>query len=176
MDAKMDPTSSEYREMVADFLRRIDPTKPYGAPLYDAIARLSWNMAFEAVALRVNTKIDKTEVYLRKRAADDTAYPSQWHAPGSVRRPGESWRQVADRLANEFGVPIAKFTKVNIVDTAEARGSFESSIFLVKLDGNPREDDRHRWFDVDALPDVTVDIHRDHIIPIALFGWMETLA
>ena len=166
--------SDRYNSMVANLLQDIDPSKPLGTDLFGAVARLSWSMAFEAVALRVNPKTHKIEVYLRQRSAEEPAYPSQWHAPGSVRRPGESWRHVADRLEKEFGVPIVDFKEVNTVDTAEARGSFESSIFLVTLDSHrdPREDDRHRWFPMDALPEGMVDIHRDQILPIA-FEWFK---
>ena len=43
-----------------------------------------------------------------------------------------------------------------------------SKIFLVQLNGNPREDDWHRWYPADALPHVTVDHHEEHIIPLAV--------
>ena len=137
----LDPEGNEYKNATASLLRQIDPQKAYGPTLYDSLARLTWSLAFEAVALR--RKNDKVEIYLRQRAADDTAYPGEWHAPGSVRRPGESWRKVADRLTNEFGTSINSFREVGRVDSDEARGSFESAIFLVWLAGHPRVDGRH---------------------------------
>lgn len=165
----IDPASDLYKDFVAELLGRIDPKKPYGTALYNAIARLSWNMFFEAVAIRRNGK--KLEVYLRKRADDDTAYPGEWHAPGSVFRPGENECDVANRLEREFGVQVTSFRKIGeYVDwkKGEARGSGVSRVYLVKLNGAPREDERHGWFPVNELPEVTVDSHRLAIIPKAV--------
>jgi len=167
-DEAMDPTSDQYREKVAELLGRIDPTKPAGTALCDAIMRLWPTPAFEAMAFRLNTN-NGIEIYLRRRAMDDTAYPGEWHAPGSLYRHGEQDRDVANRLEKEFGVPIKKsFKFVSKEITSEARGSVHSMIFLVQLDGNPRIDDRHNWFPVNSLPEVTVDIHRELLIPTAL--------
>ena len=106
---------------------------------------------------------------LRQRAQDDTAYPGEWHAPGSVFRPGENEHEVADRLAKEFGTTIVSFLYIGeYVDWegGEARGSFVSRNYLVVLGGPPREDDRHSWFPVDQLPPNTCHHHRDSIIPM----------
>lgn len=167
-----DPTSDEYKEAVAELLNRIKPGG-YGTKLYNALARLGMNLAFEAVALRVNQETDKIEVYLRQRTADD-AYPLQWHAPGSVMRAdenGENWSKVVSRLAGEFGTRIVSFEEIGELPTKEERGPFLSKIFLVQLEGDPREDDRHGWYSVDALPHVTVDCHKEHIIPLAVMKY-----
>lgn len=167
----LDPQSGEYRDALARLLERIDPRKPYGTALFNALARLTWSMAFEAVALRVNSESGKLEVYLRRRAEDDTAYPGEWHAPGSVFRPGENERNVADRLAKEFGTAIVAFTYIGEFvdwDAGEARGSFLSRNYLVALAGNPREDEQHRWYLVEQLPPNTCHHHRDFIIPLAV--------
>ena len=163
------PESDLYKYHVAELLNRIDPKKSFGTALYNAIARLSWNMFFEAVVLRKNDK--QLEVYLRKRADDDTAYPGEWHAPGSVFRPGENERNVANRLEREFGVPVVSFRMVGeCVDweKGEVRGSGVSRVYLVKLNGAPREDERHGWFPINKLPEVTVDSHRLAIIPMTV--------
>lgn len=163
------PESDLYKYHVAELLNRIDPQKPFGTALYNAIARLSWNMFFEAVVIRKRGK--RFEVYLRKRADDDTAYPGEWHAPGSVFRPGENERDVANRLEREFEVPIVDFRMIGeYVDweKGEVRGSGVSRIYLIKLGGSPREDERHGWFPVNKLPEVTVDSHRLAIIPKAV--------
>lgn len=170
----IDSTSDEYKEMVAELLQRIEPGK-YGTPLYNALARLTTSLAMEAVALRVNPKTDKIEVYLRQRTANE-AYPLQWHAPCSVMRPYEDWRKVANRLAGEFGTNIMLYEEIGELFTKEERGPFLSKIFLVQLDErDPREDDRHRWYPVDALPRITVDLHEEHVIPLAVMKYAVKL-
>lgn len=172
----IDSTSSEYKEMVAELLQRIKPGG-YGTKLYNALARLGLNLAMEAVALRVNQKTDKIEVYLRQRTANE-AYPFQWHAPGSVMRADENcdnWRTVANRLAGEFGTKIVSYEEIGELPTKEERGPFLSKIFLVQLEGDPREDDRHCWCPVDDLPRVTVDHHEEHVIPLAVMKYAVKL-
>jgi len=142
-----------------------------GTALHNAIARLSWNNFFEAVAIRRRDK--RLEVFLRKRADNDNTYPGEWHAPGAAFRPGENERDVANRLKQEFGIPIASFHYVGeYVDwkKGEARGSGISRIYLVELKGAPREDDRHGWYPVNKFPEVTVFHHRRRlgIIPKAV--------
>lgn len=174
---RLSPESDLYKEFAAAVLGRIDPYKPFGTALYNAIARLSWNQFFEAVALRLTSSCE-IEVYLRRRADDDTAYPGQWHAPGSVFRPGENERKVADRVSREFGVPIRDFAYIGEYvdwDRGEARGSGVSRIYLVQLDGDPGINDRHNWFPVNNLPEVTVDSHRIGIIPKAVFTFSDHL-
>lgn len=168
-----DPTSDLYKDFVAKLLDRIDPNKPYGTALYNVIARLSWSMFFEAVVIRMVGK--DPEVYLRKRADDDTAYPGEWHAPGSVFRPNENERDVANRLEREFGTPITFFLKIGeYVDweKGEARGSGVSRVYLIELAGNPREDERHRWCPIDQLPPNTCHHHREAIIPMVVEAYM----
>jgi hypothetical protein len=171
---QLSPECPYYKETVAKLLNRIKPGS-YDTPLFNALARLTQSLAFEAVVLRVNEKTSKIEVYVRQRGTreeGETVYISQWHAPGSVKRPGERWRDVANRLEKEFGTRIAWFERLSPpLDTDEERGSFESTIFAVELAGEPRYDDRHRWVAVDDLPQVTVDHHEDHIIPMAVLAF-----
>ena len=162
----VDHTSDEYKQLVAKMLGRLDPTKPSGAELCNAIMRVWTTVAFEAVAIRDNGGVP--EVYLRRRALDDTAYPGEWHAPGSLYRHGERDRDVANRLEQEFGVPIKAFQFIDKLTTDEQRGTIHSLIFLVELDGDPRIDDRHNWFPVHNLPANTVSHHREPIIPMAV--------
>jgi ADP-ribose pyrophosphatase YjhB (NUDIX family) len=157
--------------MCAKLLNRIDPTRPLGTALFNAIARLSVNRAFEAVALRVNADVTGLEVYLRRREATDTAYPGMLHVPGSSLRMGERWSDVADRLRREFGITITSFTEVGDLHWDEARGSYESTIFLVEFKNTPREDEYHGWYSVNALPEGVVESHRDRIIPTAVMAY-----
>lgn len=166
-DGKMvDPNSNEYKETLAELLNKIDPTKPAGTALCDAIMRLWPTPAFEAMLFRQRSG-SPLEIYLRRRALDDTAYPGQWHAPGSLYRHGEQDRDVATRLEKEFGVPIEAFDYVGKEITSEARGTVHSLIFHVQVGGQPRIDDRHDFFPVTELPGEMVDLHRDLIIPAA---------
>lgn len=158
--------SNEYKELLAKLLGRLDPTKPAGTKLCDAIMRLWPTPAFEAIALRIGDS-GTLDIYLRRRAMDDSAYPGEWHAPGSLYRHGEQDRDVANRLEGEFGIKIKSFNLVGHKITSEARGTVHSLIFMVNLADNPRIDDRHNWFSVNDLPKVTVDLHREIIIPTA---------
>ena len=164
--SNLDPNSSEFKEGVASQLNRIDPTKPAGPKLCDAIMRLWPTPAFEAMLFR-HPQQGASEIYLRRRALDDTAYPGQWHAPGALFRHGEKPRDVANRLKGEFGVPIEKFELVGYEITNEERGTVHSLIYLIQLVGDARIDDRHAWFSTNNLPQAMVDLHRDRIIPVA---------
>ena len=167
--ANLDRNSKEYKDIVAELLGAIDPSRPAGTTLCDAMMRLWPTPAFEAVVFRESS--GTAEIYLRRRAMDDTAYPGEWHAPGSLYRSGEQDRDVAARLEKEFGAGIKRFDLVDKEITNEARGTVHSMVFLVQLAGDPRIDDRHAWFPVDHLPEVTVDLHHDAIIPKAFKAW-----
>ena len=140
----MSSTSDEFKMVVAELLNRLIPGEPFGTMLCDAIMRITVTLAFEAVALRNNDGI--TEIYLRQRADGDTAYPGEWHVPGSLYRHSESDRNVADRLEQEFGVRIESLAFVDRIIVAEQRGTVHSLIFLVKLEGDPHLDGRHGRF------------------------------
>lgn len=160
-----------FKVAMAELLGNVDPTKPFGTTLFDAIAKVSYTPAFEAVAVRMGES--GPEVFLRKRAEDDTAYPGAWHAPGSVFRPGERPRDVANRLGDEFGMPITHFDQVGLLyDIHEQRGSFLSIIFLVSFFGEPRVDDRHGWFPMNDLPEGTVDFHAEVVLPHAVTAFL----
>lgn len=174
---------AEEKEAVATVLRRINPREPLGTALFDAITPLSWSIAFEAVWLRRGEIT--AEVYLRQRSPTDTAYPNEWHCPGSAFRPFEgeakmnAEEMVAARLArSEFGKE-ASITNFKLVDTLfnpqEARGSFLSLIYLVEVE-TATLGKTGRWFRVDELPEVTVYHHRETIIPKALEAWFRTKA
>jgi len=159
------------RKVLIIGLNKVDPTKPYGTELFDALARLTVSVAIEAVCLRLNPTTKDIEVYLVQRSPNDTAYPGEWHCPGSVMRLRESFEDILERLAKkEFGANLvsARFV-ANINPSAlepEARGHFLSIVYLCVLE--EKEGLRGKWFPVNQLPDKTVEGHRKRIIPCAL--------
>lgn len=158
-------------------LYEIDPTQPYGTELFDALARLTVSVAVEAVCLRpepLNLTADPdgfqtrgVEVYLCRRSMTDTAYPGEWHCPGSVVRPGEEDASVFKRLADrEFGSNLESWRFVGKVNhVREERGHFLSLVYLCSLKDN--ENGRGQWFKTWNLPQKTVASHRHIIINLA---------
>ena len=160
----------DYRRVV-ETLKIVDPTQPLGTELFNALARITVSVAIEAVCLRYNSGTRKVEVYLIQRSPNDTAYPNEWHCPGSVMRPGESFEDVLGRLVKkEFCANLVSTRFVaNINPSAsepEARGHFLSIVYLCTLE--KEEDLRGKWFAADQLPKQTVEHHRTRIIPCAL--------
>lgn len=153
-------------------LGEIDPSQPYGTDLFNALARLTVTVAIEAVCLRYNFITLNPEVYLVQRSPDDTAYPGEWHCPGSAMRPkNERFEEVLNRLAKkEFGTKLVSTRFVTNINPSlsepEARGCFLSVVFLCVLE--EKEGLRGKWFPVDNLPENTVKHHRKRIIPCAL--------
>ncbi len=155
-------------QQLFEALAKIDPRKPYGTTLFNAIARLTVSPAVETVCLRLNQTTKEVEVYLVQRARDDTAYPGEWHCPGSVLRPGEDFKDAFGRLAKcEFGGIILSMQFVaNANVPTESRGHFLSLVYLCVLDDT--DGLRGKWFPINQLPDKTVEHHRHRIIPVAV--------
>lgn len=179
----LDPTTPEYRELLACLLARLDPAKPLGTPLYNAIARHSIGLAFEACLFRVNPETGESEIYLTQRAPGDTAYPNLWHCPGTIYRPGVEppntiyksgdgpEAEAAHRLAKrEFGVEsFQAYRRVGEFYWVETRGSLQSRVFLVDLpDGVEPTNERGRWWSVDMTRTSleVIKSHREVIIPL----------
>ena len=161
-------------EELLKLLEQVDPTKPYGTKLFNALCRLTVNVAIEAVCIRetFDTLRAKTwtEVYLVQRSLDDTAYRGQWHCPGSVMRPGESVEDIMNRLSQkEFGTKLTSCKFVaNFNYPQEERGHSFSLIYLCQLE--VREKMQGKWFSLpwDIHSPTVVQHHRQHIIPIAV--------
>ena len=161
--------SPQEKQALIELLKKIDPNQPYGTELFNALAKVSPSVAMEAVCLRLNNQTQQAEVYLTKRALNDTAYPGQWHCPGSVMRPGEQLKDVFDRLSKqEFDANILVNQFVtNINNPHEARGHFFSVVYLCSLNEKANKL-KGSWFSIDQLPENTVKIHRQEIIPAAI--------
>lgn len=156
------------RTTLVNALKQIDPGNPYGAELFDALARLTVSVATEAVCLRINPTTKKIEVYLVKRSLKETAYPGEWHCPGTAMRPGEEVEDTFRRLSKkEFGAGFLKRQFVaNTNHPTETRGHFFSVVYLCVLE--EKGSLRGKWFPIDKLPKKTVKFHRMRVIPAAL--------
>ncbi len=163
------------RKKLALELKKIDPNEPLGLELFEAVARLSVTVSFEGVLFREND--GQLEIFLTRRSASDTAYPGDWHCPGTVFRPHtpnvpyNPESDAATRLAvKEFGVhKFASYKFVGEIFINEERGVFNPRVYLVRIEDPivtiPGESG---WFSVGKLPRDMVAPHRDLIIPIAL--------
>jgi ADP-ribose pyrophosphatase YjhB (NUDIX family) len=141
--------------------------KPLGSRLFEAIARLSVSVAFEAVYLRKNTKSKNIEVFMLKRGAHES-FPGQWHVPGAVFRPGEQPKDVARRLSvREFGTAIVSdFKCQGTFFIPDSRGWFLSLVYLVTCKKTPTP--QGQWWPVKKLPKNTVPHHFKYVIPAAV--------
>lgn len=146
--------------------------KPLGSRLFEAIARLSVNVAFEAVYLRRNKKTNAVEVFLLKRKPHES-FSGQWHVPGAVFRPGEQPKDVARRLAvREFGTTITSDFKCHgTFFIPESRGWFLSLVYLVKCKEAPTPEGR--WWNVKKLPKNTIKHHLKLVIPSAVKAFVQ---
>lgn len=63
------------KSAIATALSFVDPTKPYGPELFNALVPLMPNVAFEGVLFRQDEK--GIEILLGQRPANDPDYPNQ---------------------------------------------------------------------------------------------------
>ena len=149
---------------IAKALGGVDPTKPYGTELFNAIALLSVSVAVETVSLRRGES--GIEVYMTQRAANDTAYPGEWHCPGSFIRPGEKISDVLRRLEEkETGISFVSVREIATFNNPEeTRGHIFQVVHLCTINGQGKG----KWFPLNRLPKKTVGNHRNVIIPLAL--------
>ena len=161
-------TYEDDKKSAAEALAKIDPAKPLGTELFNAILRASVGVAIEVVSVRRNAK-NGLEVLLAWRDETAPAYKNTWHCPGTFLRPAESEDEAIERLAkNELGCQVRIVKKVSWDDNPhEERGHCIHLIFLVELIG----ESRGKWFPINNLPPETVEHHRQVIIPMAAEAW-----
>ncbi|PIR76627.1 MAG: hypothetical protein COU32_00995 [Candidatus Magasanikbacteria bacterium CG10_big_fil_rev_8_21_14_0_10_42_10] len=163
----------QFKLVVAELLGHVNPRQPFGTSLFDAIAKVTVTVACENIAMRRGDD-GRLYVFLRCRSLDDTAYPGEWHSPGSALRPGETYEDVFRRLRGEFGSDVVKHEQIGLLNVPEEeRGHFLTPVFLVEIDGDGRQDDRHGWFPVDALPQPMVAHHECRLFPMAIKAFEE---
>lgn len=156
------------RSVATKALGAIKNRQNLGTELFDSIALKSVSVAVEAVCLAIlNSEI---VVYLTQRSATDTAYPGEWHCPGSVLRPTENITDVFARLEQGAfkGTTIIHHQFVaNVNHPQEKRGHFFSLVYLCVAGNNVILNGR--WVPVDKLNTLkVVNHHKKRIIPAAL--------
>ncbi len=165
----MDNEIEKDKKLAAALLVKISKTYSHqegmGRELFNAIAKLKVILTPEVVCLR-NNQQGAMEVYLIKRAEDDSAYPGQWHIPGSAMRFGEELEDVFLRLEQkEIGLKItSKKFAFHFNNPKEARGHFFSLIYICSLEEGQGFG---QWFPVTNLPENTISYHRNQVIPDA---------
>ncbi|MBM3206360.1 MAG: hypothetical protein FJZ43_01945 [Candidatus Staskawiczbacteria bacterium] len=169
----------EEENNLINLLLKVDPTM-MGTRLFDAIASKTVSLAIEAVCIRYKPfsktlgipedelELKNLQVYMTQRLPDDTAYPKEWHCPGSVVRPGDNFYNALNRLNQaEFGgMMFPRQFVADVNNRNEKRGHFLSKVYLCQFKGE--ENDRGKWFDINNLPKETVHFHRTKIIPVGL--------
>src|SRR3989344_1171549 len=166
----MTMTYEDDKKAAVDALTKIDPKKPLGTELFNAILRVSIGVAIVAVSIRRNAT-NGLEVLLAWRNETAPAHRNTWHCPGTFLRPAESEDEAIERLAkNELGCRARIIKKVGWDDNPhEERGHCIHPIFLVELTG----ESRGKWFSVNNLPPETVEHHRQVIIPMAVEAFLR---
>lgn len=170
--------SSDEKQALIGLLGKVDTRQPYGTELFDALAKVTLSVAVEAVCLRIEDwstpdlceqlQSRQVQVYLTKRSENETAYPGEWHCPGSVMRPDEEVKDVFGRLSvREFGVNLRSWKFIgNVNHPTEPRGHFLSLVYLCELGDDKNQNGS--WFPVHRLPEKTILTHRVRIIPAAV--------
>ncbi len=131
----MNSSDEATRLAAAEALRKVPTGEPLGTELFDEIALHTVSFSVEACALR-RTPNGFLEVYLVQRAPDDTAYPGQYHCPGTFRRPKESRWDTISRLAkSKFQCEVEKLRHVGDLPTHGFRGTIICEVHLVDLAG-----------------------------------------
>lgn len=161
-------TGEHYNLIVAALLRRVDRKRPLGTPLHSATLGLMPGIAFEAVGFREGQ--NGTEAYLRQRGSTEPSFRGYWHYPGSFFRNKERREDVMERLVEECGVKIGVLRDcgTHVWEEDERNTTVHSHIHLVEYLNPPLEDETHRWFPLEKLPQSMIPEHAGTVLSMAL--------
>lgn len=172
----MADTYEKIKEKAAEALALIDLSEPLGTTLFDAVARITPMVAIETVAIRerIRDRRKETEVFLTKRAPNDSTFPGHWHSPGSCLRGGESVEDVFRRLEKkEFHTTFIEepcwFGEWNNPD-GDPRGHTFHAMYLAKVETSFSNEN---WFAIDKLPEPMISYHEKVIIPRAVAAFQS---
>lgn len=161
------------KKLAASFLVMVNPGLPLGTDLYNIIAENSWSVSFECVAIRRNKKTRKIQVFLAKRANNDSAYPGQLHCPGTIYRPNDTELTTLERLKKTEGIGVAAYQFVNDVIFNDERGPIIARVYLVESPTKKTESGKwHNWESVESNANVVAG-HREQIIPAAVEAFLK---
>lgn len=168
-----------WRSFAAKVLNQVPAEEPLGTELFNAHLRLGTGDAFELGCVRRSPLTQAAEVYLIRRAYDDSAYPGEWHLPGTFQRRKENPEKTARRLARKelfgrsfsgSGYFVKKFYPSPERVEGE-RGHTNSELWLFSAEQDlPVAEDRG-WFDLKNLPTPMVSYHRDEFVPEAIAAY-----
>lgn len=128
------------RKIAAEVLNSL-PSGELGAELFNAVAKKTVGCCIELVVINGKRPI---EVLLKRRADNDTAYPGQWHCPGTFLRPGEGYgealkRFVEDELAGAKLIEPAVLFPLDPIQ--EERGSIVQVVIMARIENLTTADD-----------------------------------
>lgn len=151
--------SPEETATLAALLGKLDPNKPFGSTIFNAIAGVSKSITIQPIWIR---DVDgQLQVWLRLRGPNEV-YPGEYSAPSGVMFPAESEQQTMERLiARFYGGKLVKQTFVESKWIADVRGPILHIVYLVEFDGDKGL--VGDWFPMDALPKNTVSHHVEMI-------------
>lgn len=154
------------RLAISEVLNVVPDDEPLGQPLFDAVTYLTGcSIAFEAGLTRYGDQ-GELEVYLLQRPLTESAYPGQWHLPGSFIRKGEQPIDTAARLCKaEFeGVKILGIEFIEDFFVPDDRGHINSKLYRIEVDGDPTGKSG-KWFELGKFPEPLVDHHAEKLMP-----------
>lgn len=136
------------RRKIAAALLNSLPNGAMGTQLFDAVAKKTVGCCIELVVINGKRPV---EVLLKRRADDDTAYPGQWHCPGTFLRPGEGYGEALARLV-ERELPGAQLIQPAVLfpldPIQEDRGSIVQVVMMARIENAPEADDV-MWVDLE---------------------------
>lgn len=140
--------SDEEVKTVERLLQKLEPGF-LPLPIFLQVTRLTTTAIIEFVPLRMRE--GKVEILLTRRSADDPAWPSLLHTPGTVIRATDTLESAFSRLQTEEleGVDVSLPVFVKNVLHHSGRGLESSQVFWLEVLGEPKAGD---FYPADDLP------------------------
>ncbi len=162
------------KKILTMLLPLLNPKNNFGTDLFNVMSPYWWTPAIEGVAIRKHPKTKKLQVFLARRAADESAYPNKLHCPGTGLRSADAFKLAPetqfDRLRKIEGFNASDYKFIGLKYTPEEeRGPYVSLVYLVDPSGL-QEIAESRWYDWETIKNdpTLVCHHRDSIIPMAI--------
>ncbi|MBP6859529.1 MAG: hypothetical protein KBC69_02835 [Candidatus Magasanikbacteria bacterium] len=155
---------SEKRQILAEILAELDPSKPFGPGTFEPIAKVTLSITWQLIWLREVKGV--LGVWLRLRGPNE-AYPGQLSAPSNAMFPSENFVMVEERICARFYAGQKATTRelVGNYDPRDGRGTFIHLVTLVDFAPEFKGDwaTDGAWYPVEHLPSNVVEHHRRFI-------------